>query len=78
MQKKALAMNMVVLLVIALIALVIIGFLIAKGSGIYSKSTSCEGAGGKCVTQNKCGGEQSFLAGCKEGQVCCIVEDLNE
>jgi hypothetical protein len=73
MQKKGLAISMIILLSLSLIALIIIGFLIARSSGIYTKSTSCENAGGKCVKSIDCEGERSFLAGCKEGEVCCIM-----
>lgn len=75
MLKRALAINTVILLALALIAIVIIGILIAKSSGTYIKSTSCENTGGKCVKAIECEGKKSFLPGCKENEICCIEEE---
>ena len=74
MQKKAIAVNMMILLVLALIAMVIAGFLVARSSSTYTKSTSCESNNGKCVKATECNGKNSFLPGCKEDEVCCINE----
>jgi len=74
MQKKGLAINMIIWLVLALIVLVIMGFLIARSSGEYTKGTSCENTGGKCVKTTECEGKKSFIAGCEKDEVCCITE----
>ncbi len=75
MQKKGLAIAMIILLALSLVALIVIGFLIARSSGVYTKSTSCEGFGGKCVNVGECEGEQSHLPGCEEKEVCCIQQE---
>ena len=75
MKKKALVMNMTILLSLALIAIVIIFILIAKSSSTYTKSTSCESTGGKCVKSTECQNKQSFISGCKKEEVCCIDEN---
>lgn len=74
MQKKGLAINMVILLALSLVVLIFIGFLIARSSGVYTKSTSCEAFDGECTSVGECEGEQSHLSGCKEKEVCCIQE----
>ena len=74
MQKKGLAVTMVILLALTFVALVVMGFLIMGGGGTYTKSTSCENIGGKCVKVAECVGEESFLPGCEESLVCCIEE----
>lgn len=72
MEKKGLAMNMTILLVISLIVLVILGILIARSSSTYTKSTSCKSAGGECVKSTECEGSRSSLSGCEKDQICCI------
>ncbi|MBU1946155.1 MAG: hypothetical protein KKC54_04255 [Nanoarchaeota archaeon] len=65
---------MLVLLGLALIAAVIIFFIMAKGSSTYVKSTSCDSVGGKCVKAVDCEGKQSFMQGCKKEEICCLNE----
>lgn len=74
MRKKGLAINTIIVFTIALIALVIVSIILARGSGSYIKSTSCESGGGKCVNLAECYGEGVFLSGCGENEVCCITE----
>ncbi|GAG23898.1 unnamed protein product [marine sediment metagenome] len=74
MERKGLATNMLILLVLALIALVIISIMIARSGGTYAKGTSCESTGGKCLKATECEGKQSFLPGCEEDEVCCMQE----
>jgi len=73
--KKGLALNITILLVLSIIALFIIGIILAKTSGTYTKSTSCESAGGTCLKATECDGERSFVQGCEEEQICCIQGD---
>ena len=73
MERKGLALNMVVLLAIALIALIIIGFLIARSTGAYRKNTSCEAAAGTCIKEAECDGEIAPFQGCAKEEVCCII-----
>ncbi|MEA2036594.1 MAG: hypothetical protein U9O94_03745 [Nanoarchaeota archaeon] len=74
MKKNGLATNMIILLALALIALVFIGFYMAKYNQAYSKSTSCESIGGKCTDLTSCEGKKSALPGCEDNKVCCIEE----
>jgi len=75
MQKRGLAFNMVILLGLVLIVIVIMGFLIARSTSTYTKSTSCENLGGKCTKKIDCEGKENFLQGCEEEEICCMEED---
>jgi len=65
---------MLVLLVLALIILVLVGFLITRSGSAYIKTTSCENIKGNCMKSSDCDGTISALPGCDKDQICCLEE----
>ena len=76
MQKKGLAVNMLILMALALVALFILGFIISRGGGTYAKSTSCEGVKGSCMKSEDCNGKIVSLRGCGKDTICCVSEEV--
>lgn len=60
----------IIKLVLVLVVAFTLIFIFSDKTSLFQKSNTCEQRGGICTTA--CDGETILLAGCEEGQVCCV------
>ncbi len=75
MNKKGIAIQATVIMAVVIITTIIAMIFLLKGTSTHSKSTTCQAMGGKCTKPSQCEGEQTFLEGCKNDEICCIEGD---
>jgi len=72
---QGLPISTVVVAVLLLVVLLVVGFLMARQGGVFTKTVSqCEEQGGKCLaTASECAEQEGQLLSleCPKGKVCC-------
>lgn len=68
-----LSLNTIIIALLSLVVLVVLMFILTKGSNIFSTSAlSCEAKGGKCLPDKECNYQKTSFSCSKKEEVCCI------
>ena len=76
MKKADLSIRLIIVFIILIVFLIVFTFIMSDKYNIFSKSVSCEDAGGECL-ESGCEFIWSTTYSCEKGKKCCLKPEVD-